>query len=192
MYYQHQTEGEVEDWTEEQPAATSPKEPKSPEVVEEEPKTPPKSEPEETAPKIRLKANLATDPALLPQFGALKTQLEPNQSPTEYLASLPPAIQSAIASRAFFLPSLISPAVEAAAPVRQAESVEPRQPAGVVLFVVEEVQAQITKNHPSADEKIAALCFEVIPPLSGYTDTILQMHNNKLQKAPEQSRENEM
>ncbi|VEN45936.1 unnamed protein product [Callosobruchus maculatus] len=127
------TRGEVEDWTEEQPAATSPKEPKSPEVVEEEPKTPPKSEPEETAPKIRLKANLATDPALLPQFGALKTELEPNQSPTEYLASLPPVIQSAIASRAFFLPSLIPPAVEAAAPARQTESVEPRQPA-VPLF----------------------------------------------------------
>lgn len=47
-------------------------------------------------PKIRLKANLATDPALLSV---------PKVEDTEYLASLPTALQTALASRGFFIPS---------------------------------------------------------------------------------------
>lgn len=46
-------------------------------------------------PKIRLKANLATDPALL---------TIPKLESAEYLATLPTALQTALASRAFFVP----------------------------------------------------------------------------------------
>lgn len=67
-----------------------------------------KSETEEFTPRIRLKPNLATDPALHPQtisVAHIKTELENNTSPAaEYLSSLPAALQSALASRAFYLP----------------------------------------------------------------------------------------
>lgn len=49
-----------------------------------------------TPPKIRLKASLATDPALLNI---------PKLESAEYLASLPTALQTALASRAFFVPT---------------------------------------------------------------------------------------
>ncbi|KAJ8985562.1 hypothetical protein NQ317_011522 [Molorchus minor] len=130
--------GEVEDWgtdaadttTSENPSADSPPaKSKSPDqAAGEDGKSPPRGEPEEKTPKIRLKANLATDPALQPQYlsaSNIKTELETSQSPSEYLAALPPAIQSALASRGFFLPNLI-PGPEAAA--RPAEPIEPRQP----------------------------------------------------------------
>lgn len=55
-----------------------------------------KEENEDVAtPKIRLKASLATDPALLSI---------PKLESAEYLASLPTALQTALASRAFFVP----------------------------------------------------------------------------------------
>lgn len=60
-----------------------------------------KNEVEDKTPRIRLKANLATDPALTP-----KTEIESSQSPNEYLPNFPPtaALQSVIAAnRPFFL-----------------------------------------------------------------------------------------
>ncbi|KAJ8953172.1 hypothetical protein NQ314_007396, partial [Rhamnusium bicolor] len=130
---------EVEDWTsdpadtttsENPPSNSPPAKSKSPEqpAAEENRKSPPKREPDEKTPRIRLKANLATDPALHPQLISvtnLKTELETSQSPSEYLAALPPAIQTALASRGFFLPSLI-PVPDAT--TRQTDSAEPRQP----------------------------------------------------------------
>ncbi|XP_019867169.2 zinc finger protein ush isoform X2 [Aethina tumida] len=114
-----EVKGEVEDWTNNGNAAdagrdsstpapsTPPPKSNSPEQ-QEEVKTIIKSEPEEKPPRIRLKANLATDPALQPQsinLPNIKTEIESSQSPinsAEYLAS----IQSVLASRAFLLPSL--------------------------------------------------------------------------------------
>lgn len=59
-------------------------------------------------PRIRLKANLATDPALTQQaIPILKTELETSQSPSEYLAGLPAALQNALASKGFFIPNVV-------------------------------------------------------------------------------------
>ncbi|RZC35255.1 zf-C2H2 6 domain containing protein, partial [Asbolus verrucosus] len=61
-----------------------------------------KTEADSSPPRIRLKTNLATDPALQPQhisIPSLKTEIETSQSPSEYLAALPSAIQNALASR---------------------------------------------------------------------------------------------
>lgn len=131
--------GEVEDWSSDPADTTTSENPPSntpPPAKSETPerpsvddgKSPPKSELEERPPRIRLKANLATDPALLQQplqIPILKAELETSQSPSEYLSTLPPAIQTALASRGFYLPNIIPPA-EALS--RQTESVEPRQP----------------------------------------------------------------
>lgn len=130
--------GEVEDWTSD-PADTTTSEGPTPGSPPSKSKTPDqpaeengkicKTEPEEKTPRIRLKTNLATDPALQSQppisAANLKTELETSQSPSEYLAALPPAIQSALVSRGFFLPNLI-PGPEAVP--RQTDSAEPRQP----------------------------------------------------------------
>ncbi|KAJ8910994.1 hypothetical protein NQ315_010823 [Exocentrus adspersus] len=132
---------EVEDWTSDPadtttsdgPAPCSPTKSNTPDqtiVAEENEKDNPKTEPEKT-PRIRLKTNLATDPALhphppaTPSLSNLKTEIEASQSPSEYLAVLPPAIQSALVSRGFFLPNLI-PGPEVVP--RQADCVESRQP----------------------------------------------------------------
>lgn len=64
----------------------------------------------DSPPRIRLKANLATDPALQTHhisLASLKTEIETSQSPSEYLAALPSAIQSALASRGLFIPNLV-------------------------------------------------------------------------------------
>lgn len=68
-------------------------------------KSPTKLEPEEKQPKIRLKAALATDPALN-MLGNIKLEMDPtSQSSPEYLPSLSPAIQSALASRSLLFPA---------------------------------------------------------------------------------------
>lgn len=131
--------GEVEDWSSDPANTTSSENPPSntpPAGKSETPdrpsiddgKSPPKCESEDRPPRIRLKANLATDPALLQQslqLAALKPELETSQSPSEYLSTLPPAIQTALASRGFYIPNIIPPSE---ALQRQTESVEPRQP----------------------------------------------------------------
>lgn len=92
---------------------------------------------EEHAPRIRLKPNLATDPALQPQavsVAQVKTELESNQSPTsttEYLNSLPAAIQSAIA-RGFYLP--ISLGENSAVNTNRSEDIT-RQPPTVPIYI---------------------------------------------------------
>lgn len=61
-------------------------------------------------PKIRLKLNLATDPAL-PVLSASNIKLESGSSPTattEFLTSLPQALQTALASRGFFYNSSLN------------------------------------------------------------------------------------
>lgn len=69
-----------------------------------------KSESEDACPKIRLKANLATDPAL-PVLSIPNVKLESGSSPTpttEFLTSLPQALQTALASRGFFYTSSLN------------------------------------------------------------------------------------
>lgn len=98
---------------------------------------------EETSntPKIRLKTNLATDPALQPQaisVAGLKSEdrgVSPNTA-NEYLSS---AIQSALASRGFFLNPLTltaDGAAAAAVATRGADGVgeAPRQPSVPLFF----------------------------------------------------------
>ncbi|KAF2880759.1 hypothetical protein ILUMI_25410 [Ignelater luminosus] len=69
---------------------------------------------EVTTPRLRLKASLATDPALQPQATAVtsvKRDPDAAVSPpntAEYLASLPPALQTVLASSRFFLPPHIN------------------------------------------------------------------------------------
>lgn len=127
----------MEDWTSDPadtvnsdnppPSVSPPVKNKSPDnqQSEEDRKSPVKTDCDEKAPKIRLKANLATDPALLSLPFALKSEIESSQSPSEYLAALPPAIQSALAARGLFLPSFIPNADSSTRPV---EPVEGRQP----------------------------------------------------------------
>ncbi|XP_023013024.2 zinc finger protein ush isoform X1 [Leptinotarsa decemlineata] len=117
--------GEVGDWSTD-PADTSkssptPKKP-SPDQFEDETEHSPKVESDEKTPRIRLKANLATDPALHSQLLS-HLNVDQEQSPSEYLASLPSALQNAL-SRGFFLPNII-PAAEVSRPT---ESLEPKQP----------------------------------------------------------------
>ncbi|KAK9870555.1 hypothetical protein WA026_008116 [Henosepilachna vigintioctopunctata] len=79
-------------------------------------------------PRIRLKANLATDPAQHPQLlslAGLKHELDITHSPGEYLNKLPPAVQTAIA-RGFFLPTALPPPE---VPVRSESEDSARPPA---------------------------------------------------------------
>ncbi|CAG9825302.1 unnamed protein product [Phaedon cochleariae] len=100
-----------EDWSNEGPDSKE----KSPTPSAKELSVSPKLEAEDKPPRIRLKANLATDPAL-----QTKPELESNESPSEYLANL----QSALVSRGFYLPNL-----PAGSEPRQAETPDSRQPA---------------------------------------------------------------
>ncbi|KAF5271363.1 hypothetical protein FQA39_LY08161 [Lamprigera yunnana] len=65
---------------------------------------------ENVTPRLRLKANLATDPALQPLATAvtnIKSEPEVDTSPThtgEYFSNLPPALQTVLANSRFFLP----------------------------------------------------------------------------------------
>ncbi|XP_063913759.1 zinc finger protein ush isoform X3 [Zophobas morio] len=89
-----------------------------------------KTEADSSPPRIRLKANLATDPALQSQhitIPSLKTEIETSQSPSEYLAALPSAIQNALASRGFFLPNLSE--------ARTVETAEVARQPSVPLFI---------------------------------------------------------
>ncbi|XP_076257012.1 zinc finger protein ush isoform X2 [Rhynchophorus ferrugineus] len=88
-------------------------------------KSPTKTEPEEKQPRIRLKAGLATDPALN-MFSSIKTEAEPPNPTPEYLSSLAPAIQSALASRGLLFPAglNLSEAVAAVAAAQMAVSGE--------------------------------------------------------------------
>lgn len=66
-----------------------------------------------TTPRLRLKASLATDPALKAQATviAVKNETELSKSPpntAEYLTSITPALQTVLASGRFFLPPHIS------------------------------------------------------------------------------------
>ncbi|XP_030760714.1 zinc finger protein ush isoform X2 [Sitophilus oryzae] len=70
-------------------------------------KSPTKVESEEKQPRIRLKAGLATDPALT-MLGTIKNEIEPPTPTPEYLSSLAPAIQSALASRALLFPTSLN------------------------------------------------------------------------------------
>jgi zinc finger protein ZFPM1 len=97
--------------TDKRSSATPPAKSKTPDKSDDDdPKsTTIKTEADSSPPRIRLKANLATDPALQSQhisIPSLKTEIETSQSPSEYLAALPSAIQNALASRGFFLPNL--------------------------------------------------------------------------------------
>ncbi|CAH1109133.1 unnamed protein product [Psylliodes chrysocephalus] len=95
-------------------------------TVEETTQSSQKNETEEKTPRIRLKANLATDPALQSQPITLTNpKIEPDTAPfpANYLTSLPPALQSTLVSRGFFLPNILP-----AADPHQTESVETRQP----------------------------------------------------------------
>ncbi|XP_066143241.1 zinc finger protein ush isoform X1 [Euwallacea fornicatus] len=97
-------------------------------------KSPAKPDMEEKQPKIRLKASLATDPAIM--LGKLKTELDSvvNQPATpEYLASLPPAIQSALASRGLLFPAglNLNEAVAAMAAAQRVVSTETVRAASV-------------------------------------------------------------
>lgn len=72
-----------------------------------------KTEQDEKTPRIRLKANLATDPALQTSTATIVANLksesiESCQSPSEYLANLAPALQTVLASRGFFIPPTLS------------------------------------------------------------------------------------
>ncbi|ERL92829.1 hypothetical protein D910_10137 [Dendroctonus ponderosae] len=88
----------------------------------------------EEKPKIRLRLGLATDPAhnLL---GPIKSELDAASQPTaEYLATLPPAIQSALASRGLLFPAglnLNEAVVAMAAAQRAAASTEAVRAASV-------------------------------------------------------------
>lgn len=86
--------GEEDEWTAEAEAMTTDETTEKPQgnVSEDEKK---EDREDVTTPKIRLKASLATDPALLSI---------PKLESAEYLASLPTALQTALASRAFFVP----------------------------------------------------------------------------------------
>ncbi|XP_060517800.1 zinc finger protein ush isoform X2 [Cylas formicarius] len=93
-------------------------------------KSPTKPDLDDKQPRIRLKASLATDPALHAQnlIPGLRNDVEPSQSQNKYLVSLPQAIQSALASRAFLLPvGLNLEAVAAATRSVEAPS-EPTKP----------------------------------------------------------------
>lgn len=137
--------GEEQDWTSntnnaDTPETTSPSSPipklKSPEAQEEEitKSKVEKSDGEDSnQPRIRLKANLATDPALHPQLLSLtnsKPELEITPSPSEYLNKLPPAVQSALA-RGFFLPTALQPPE---APVRP-DSADAARPPALQVFI---------------------------------------------------------
>ncbi|GJQ67533.1 hypothetical protein Trydic_g8345 [Trypoxylus dichotomus] len=70
-----------------------------------------KTENNDTAPKIRLKASLATDPALQPlavPLANVKLETEVSTSSNEYIPSLPQALQTALA-RGLFPPSTLPP-----------------------------------------------------------------------------------
>ncbi|XP_056630448.1 zinc finger protein ush isoform X1 [Diorhabda sublineata] len=107
-------EGEVEDWhsdpaenaTSTNPSSKSPssKTSTTEETIDE---NAIKHEPDEKTPRIRLKANLATDPALQTQPLTLTNPKIESDFSSSYLTVLQPAIQSALASRRFFLPNII-------------------------------------------------------------------------------------
>ncbi|XP_044750618.1 zinc finger protein ush isoform X2 [Coccinella septempunctata] len=137
--------GEEQDWASntnnaDTPETASPSSPvakaKSPEVSEEEATKPKvdKSDGEDSSqPRIRLKANLATDPAQHPQLLSLansKPELEITTSPSEYLNKLPPVVQSAFA-RGFFLPTALQPPEP---PVRP-DSADAARPPAVQVFI---------------------------------------------------------
>ncbi|CAG9853701.1 unnamed protein product [Phyllotreta striolata] len=129
---EHNTEkGEVEDWNSDpaetvasanSPSRSPPPKNATPEAVEETTQSSQKNEPEEKTPRIRLKANLATDPALQSQT---IPKIEPDATPfpPNYLSTLPPALQSTLVSRGFFLPNILP-----AGDPHQTEPVESRQP----------------------------------------------------------------
>ncbi|KAL3282135.1 hypothetical protein HHI36_005330 [Cryptolaemus montrouzieri] len=114
--------GEEQDWSKDVndaaiPETNSPASPvpkaKSPMVPEEEtpkPRSEKRDSDDSNQPRIRLKTNLATDPAQQSQLIplGLKPELEITQAPGEYLNKLPPAVQTAIA-RGFFLPTSLPP-----------------------------------------------------------------------------------
>uniref|UniRef100_A0A6P7GXN2 Zinc finger protein ush isoform X2 n=1 Tax=Diabrotica virgifera virgifera TaxID=50390 RepID=A0A6P7GXN2_DIAVI len=126
--------GEVEDWNSDPadnaastnpPSKSPPRKTATPEEPAEEiTQISVKNETEEKTPRIRLKANLATDPALQSQPITLtnpKVESEVSQFSSGYLTALRPALQTALVSRGFFLPNII-PGAEP-----QSESVETRQ-----------------------------------------------------------------
>ncbi|KRT82074.1 hypothetical protein AMK59_4459 [Oryctes borbonicus] len=106
--------GEEEEWgsdadvlTTKDTSTTEQIEEGKPKVEEEEKYT--KTETNETAPKIRLKASLATDPALQPlavPIANVKLETEANTSSNEYIPSLPQALQTALA-RGLFTPNTL-------------------------------------------------------------------------------------
>ncbi|KAL1513391.1 hypothetical protein ABEB36_002810 [Hypothenemus hampei] len=88
---------------------TPPKKSETPDrsTAEDDRKSPTKSDMEDKQqPRIRLKTALATDPALNISAN-IKSEVDAmvNQATPEYLASLPPAIQSALASRGLLFPA---------------------------------------------------------------------------------------
>ncbi|XP_971277.2 zinc finger protein ush isoform X2 [Tribolium castaneum] len=113
------------------PSATTPARSKTPEKSDDDDPKPTtiKTEADSSPPRIRLKANLATDPALQSHvtIPSLKTEIETSQSPSEYLAALPSAIQNALASRGFFLPNLSE--------TRPSETSEVARQPSVPLFI---------------------------------------------------------
>ncbi|XP_050302423.1 zinc finger protein ush isoform X2 [Anthonomus grandis grandis] len=106
---------------------TPPERPRS--VAEDDRKSPSKPEQDEKPPRIRLKAALATDPALSMMANVKNEVLE--GSP-EYLSSLSPAIQTALASRGLLFPGGLNLEAVAAMAVAQraVASTTPSEPSG--------------------------------------------------------------
>ncbi|CAH0556822.1 unnamed protein product, partial [Brassicogethes aeneus] len=158
--------GEVGDWSndgatptnETKPAvSTSPPAKSTSPEQKEEIKTVIKTEPEEKTPRIRLKANLATDPAI--NLANLKSEAESSQSPisAEYLASL----QTVLASRAFLLPNIAETAARQTAETENRAPSVPIfqcQPCGIRFSSLSTLEAHQTyycshrANKPSNDD----------------------------------------
>ncbi|KAK9687875.1 hypothetical protein QE152_g35942 [Popillia japonica] len=106
--------GEEEEWGSDADAVTTeetlPAEPVEEGKSKQEEEKNVKSENNETTPRIRLKASLATDPALQPlavPISSVKIEPEANISSNEYIPSLPQALQSVL-TRGLFPPTALS------------------------------------------------------------------------------------